>query len=93
MTQATHTPGPLVDSLAERNETMPDNRPFTFGHDWAGGATLTETATGLSVYFQPGDGVAQVDDQFERLVGHCGYSGAAALAIIWSDYSDIARQA
>ena len=65
-------------------------RAFTFTHDWTGGATLVETATGLSVYFQPGDDVAVVDNHFDRLVGECGYDGQSALAIIWEEYKEVA---
>lgn len=65
-------------------------RAFTFTHDWDGGATLAETATGLSVYFQPGDDVAAADGQFDRLVGICGYDGQTALRMMWSDYSECA---
>lgn len=67
-----------------------DARAFTFGHDWAGGATLTETSTGLCVYFQPGDAVAEIDWRFDDLVRDCGYSGAAALALLWADYGHVA---
>ena len=70
--------------------TDPYNREFTFGHDWAGGLTLTRTADGASVYFQPGDDAREVDNRFDRLVGDCGYSGDAALAILWNDYGHLA---
>lgn len=71
----------------------PYNRAYTFGHDWAGGVTLAETATGLDVYFQPGDDARQVNDRYDYLVGECGYSGQTALAMLWSDYSDVASGA
>lgn len=67
-----------------------DERAFTFGHDWAGGVTLTETATGRSVYFQPGDDAAEIDRRFDVLVGDCGYSGQGALVLLWADYSELA---
>jgi hypothetical protein len=70
--------------------TDPYNRAFTFTHDWAGGATLAHTSSGLSVYFQPGDDVATADARFDRLVGECGYSGQTALAMLWSDYEHVA---
>lgn len=73
--------------------TDPYNRAYTYGHDWAGGATLTETATGRSVYFQPGDDARAADAQFEALCGACGYSGQTTLAMMWSDYSDCATAA
>jgi len=65
-------------------------RAFTFTHDWAGGIVLAETATGLSVYFQPGDDASEVDDYYDHLVGDCGYDGQYALKIIWDGYSDLA---
>ena len=71
--------------------TDPYGRDFTFTHDWTGGLTLAETATGLSVYFQPGDDANQVDARFDRLVGICGYSGQGALAELWRDYSHLAQ--
>lgn len=69
----------------------PYNRAFTFTHDWVGGATLAQTATGLNVYFQPGDDVATVDALFDRLVGDCGYSGQTALSMLWDDYGHLAE--
>jgi hypothetical protein len=73
--------------------TDPYDRAFTFTRDWAGGMTLAQTETGLSVYFQPGDDVATDDALFDCLVGDCGYSGQTALAMIWSDYDHLAEVA
>jgi hypothetical protein len=78
---------------AKGSKTMtkdPYNRAYTFGHDWAGGVTLAETATGLSVYFQAGDDANHINDYFDRLVGDCGYSGQGALAMLWGDYGHLA---
>ena len=69
----------------------PYNRAFTFTHDWAGGLTLAHTASGLSVYFQPGDDCAEADKRFDYLVGECGYDGQTALAMLWSDYEHVAQ--
>ena len=68
----------------------PYNRAFTFTRDWAGGMTLAQTASGLSVYFQPGDDSAEVDKRFDYLVGECGYGGQTALAMLWDDYGQLA---
>lgn len=69
----------------------PYGRAYTFTQDWAGGATLAETATGLDIYFQPGDDSRQINNRFDYLVGECGYSGQGALAMLWSEYSCAAR--
>lgn len=71
----------------------PYDREFTLTRDWAGGLTLARTADGADVYFQPGDDSNEIDRHFDRLVGDCGYSGQAALAILWGDYGCLATTA
>lgn len=65
-------------------------REYTFTHDWAGGIVLAETETGWTIYFQPGDDAAKIDDYFDLLVGECGYDGQSALRIIWEEYKEMA---